>query len=169
MILSRRVLLFEWLAACCGFALRYDMWAARCPLEERVYRGAGRSRRRARGDGVFCVERSRPPLSLWWLSSPGLLERERSDVSAHFCSRSACVRKVVFVYEHTNMVVTTTTTIYYYVIAPGSGRGPGGHISPLQVVSVRAALFRHVSTPSCTARSSPQPQLRPSRSTVVSH
>ena len=31
------------------------MWAPRCPLEERVYRmrGAGRSRRRARGDGVL--------------------------------------------------------------------------------------------------------------------
>ena len=29
------------------------MWAARCPLEERVYRGAGRSRRQARGDGVL--------------------------------------------------------------------------------------------------------------------
>ena len=29
------------------------MWAARSPLEERVYRGAGRPRRRARGDGVL--------------------------------------------------------------------------------------------------------------------
>jgi len=29
------------------------MWAAGSPLEERVYRGAGRSRRRARGDGVL--------------------------------------------------------------------------------------------------------------------
>ena len=31
------------------------MWAARSPLEERVYSrcGAGRSRRRARGDGVL--------------------------------------------------------------------------------------------------------------------
>ena len=29
------------------------MWGARCPLEERVYRGAGRSHRRARGDGVL--------------------------------------------------------------------------------------------------------------------
>ena len=29
------------------------MWAARSPLEERVYRGAGRSSRRARGDGVL--------------------------------------------------------------------------------------------------------------------
>ena len=40
-------------AACGEFALRYDMWAARSPLEQRVYRGAGRSRRRARGDGVL--------------------------------------------------------------------------------------------------------------------
>ena len=50
---SRRVFIFWWLAACCGLALRYDMWAARCPLEERACRGAGRSRRRARGDGVL--------------------------------------------------------------------------------------------------------------------
>ena len=52
-ILSRRVF-FWWLAAWFGFALRYDTWAAGSPLEERVYSrcGAGRSRRRARGDGV---------------------------------------------------------------------------------------------------------------------
>ena len=56
------------------------MWAARCPLEERVYRGAGRSRRRARGDGVLVVERGRPPLSLWWLSSPGLVFRGRESM-----------------------------------------------------------------------------------------
>ena len=34
---------------------------------------------------------------------------------------------------------------YDYVIAPGSGRGGPGHSSPLQVVSVQAALF-----PSCS-------------------
>ena len=149
------------------------MWAVRCPLEERVYRGAGRSRRRARGDGVLVWSGVALPC-LCGGSRRQVSSREGEGATASFFlgrsfSRSACVRKVVFVYEHTNMVVTTTTTIYYYVIAPGSGRGPGGHISPLQVVSVRAALFRHVSTPSCTARSSPQPQLRPSRSTVVSH
>ena len=46
-------------------------WAALCPLEERVYRGAGRSRRRSRGDGVLVVERSRPSC-LRGGSCPGL-------------------------------------------------------------------------------------------------
>ena len=88
-------------AACCGFALRYDMWAARSPLEERVYSrrrpvaSTGARRRRA------CVERSRPPLSLWWL----VLERER-ERRRHFPSVSRslhrlCVRSVVFVYVST--------------------------------------------------------------------
>ena len=38
------------------------MWAVRCPLEERVYRGAGRSRRRARGDGVLVWSGVAPPV-----------------------------------------------------------------------------------------------------------
>ena len=48
-ILLRRV--GFWVAACCGYCSPLGMtcqWA-RSPLEERVYRGAGRSRRRARG------------------------------------------------------------------------------------------------------------------------
>ena len=52
-ILLRRV--GFWVAACCGYCSPLGMtcqWA-RSPLEERVYRGAGRSRRRARGDGVL--------------------------------------------------------------------------------------------------------------------
>ena len=52
-ILLRRV--GFWVAACCGYCSPLGMtcqWA-RYPLEERVYRGAGRSRRRARGDGVL--------------------------------------------------------------------------------------------------------------------
>ena len=87
------------------------MWAARSPLEERVYSRArrrpvastGARRRRAR------VERSRPPLSLWWLSSPGLFFLSRESDAVVFSLR-LCVRKVVFVDEHTDMVVTTTTT-----------------------------------------------------------
>ena len=105
LIPSRRVL-FWWLAACCGFALRYDMWAARCPLEERVSRGAGRSRRRRvlvwGGVALRCLcGGSRRQVS----SREG--ERERRLVAR---SLRLCVRKVVFGYEHTDMVVTTTTT-----------------------------------------------------------
>ena len=71
---------FEWLAACCGFALRYDMWAAGSPLEERVYRGAGRSRRRARGGGVLVWSGVALPclflVARFWVSS---FERERES------------------------------------------------------------------------------------------
>ena len=62
-------------AACCGFALRYDVWAAaRYPLEERVYSrcGAGRSRRRARGDGVLVWSGVASPVFVgarFWVSS----------------------------------------------------------------------------------------------------
>ena len=113
LIPSRRVL-FWWLAACCGFALRYDMWAARCPLEERVSRGAGRSRRWARGDGVLVWSGVALPC-LCGGSRRQVSSREGEGATASFFlgrsfSRSACVRKVVFVYEHTDMVVTTTTT-----------------------------------------------------------
>ena len=85
------------------------MWAARCPLEERVY-----SRRRAvAATACLCGAESPSPVFVvarFWVSS---FERER-ERRRHFSSvgRSlrSCVRKVVCVYEHTNMVVTTTTT-----------------------------------------------------------
>ena len=88
------------------------MWAARCPLEERVYRGAGRSRRRARGDGVLVWSGVASPVFVgarFWVSS-----REREGGRRHFSSVSRslhrlCVRNFVFVDEHTDMVVTTTT------------------------------------------------------------
>ena len=83
-------------------------------LEERVYsrHGAGRSRRRARGDGVLVWSGVGLPC-LWGGSSPGLffLSRESDAVCCAFMfSLSACVRNVVCVYEQTNMVVTNTTT-----------------------------------------------------------
>ena len=89
------------------------MWAVRCPLEERVYRGAGRSRRRARGDGVLVWSAVALPC-LCGGSFLGLFSRERGRSPSFFSSVSRslhrlCVRNVVFVYEqHTNMVVTTT-------------------------------------------------------------
>ena len=126
------------------------MWAARCPLEERVYRGAGRSRRRVRGDGVLVWSGVALPC-LCGGSRRQVSSREGEGATASFfLGRSlapplVCKKGRVFVYEHTDMVVTTTTLYYYdYVIAPGSDRGPGGHSSPLQVVNVKAALFRRV-------------------------
>ena len=109
------------------------------------------------------VERGRPPLSLWWLSSPGLVFRE-GERQRHFSSvgrslHRLCVRNVVLLDEHTDMVVTTT----YYVIAPGSAALPGpggGHSSPLRGVSVKAALsvvFQGSSTVPRSARALPWP------------
>ena len=43
-------------------------------------------------------------------SCPGLFFREGEGATASFRPLRLCVRKVVFVDEHTNMVVTTTTT-----------------------------------------------------------
>ena len=115
LVLARvfRVECYFLVAACWGFALRYDMWAARSPLEEPVYRCAGRSRRRVRGDGVL----------VWsGVALPCLCGGSRRQVSsfsrgratpsccAFMFSLSACVRNVVCVYEQTNMVVTNTTT-----------------------------------------------------------
>ena len=87
----RRVLFFG--AACCGFALRYDMWAAGSPLEERVYRGAGRSRRRARGDGVLVWSGVALPC-LCGGSFLGLVFREGEGATfslGRSLARSACV------------------------------------------------------------------------------
>ena len=89
------------------FAFGYDMGAGYA-LEERVYRGAGRSRRRARGDGVVWSGVALP--CLCGGSCPGLFFREGEGATASFRPLRLCVRKVVFVDEHTNMVVTTTTT-----------------------------------------------------------
>ena len=112
---------------------------ARVP-RRRPVASTGARRRRAR------VERSRPPLSLWWLSSPGLVFRERAGATASFflgCSLAPLVckkgRVCIRLNRHGGYYYYD-----YYVIAPGSGRGPGGHSSPLQVVNVKAALFRRV-------------------------
>ena len=64
----------------------------------------GVRRRRAR------VERSRPPLSLWWLSSPGLVFREGEGATpSFFFGRSlaplVCKKRRLCT---TNMLVTTT-------------------------------------------------------------
>ena len=78
------------------------MWAAGCPLEEPVYSrrrpvaSTGVRRRRA------CVERGRPPLSLWRLVAGSSRERERATApfflgrslaplvckKRHFCKRT---------------------------------------------------------------------------------
>ena len=77
-ILLRRV--GFWVAACCGYCSPLGMtcqWA-RSPLEERVYRGAGRSRRRARGDGVLVWSGVAVPC-LCGGSFLGLFSRERGS------------------------------------------------------------------------------------------
>ena len=96
-----------------------------------------------RGDGraataVFVWSGVAPPVFVVALVAGSLLSLEgkrRRRILAPLC-----VRKVVFVDEHTNKHGG------YYVIAPRSGRrrGPGGHSSPLRGVSVQAALFRRV-------------------------
>jgi len=130
-------------AAWFGFALRYEMWAAGSPLEEPVCRGAGRSRRRARGDGVCSCGAGSPLLSLWWLSSPGLFSRGRGSDGVIFPrsvvqSLRLCKKGRVCIRTHKH-----GGYYYDYVLAPSSGRR-GGHSSPLQVVDVKAALFRRV-------------------------
>ena len=86
------------------------MWGARCPLEERVYRGAGRSHRRARGDGVLVWSGVESPSPVFVVARVRVSSFEGERERRRHFARSACVRNVVFVYEHTNMVVTTTTT-----------------------------------------------------------
>ena len=143
----RRVLFFWWLAACGEFALRYDMWAARCPLEERVYsrRATCRSRRRARGDGVLVWSGvALPCLCGGSRRRVSSFEGERATSSFFLgCSLAPLVckkgRVCIRLNRHGGYYYYD-----YYVIAPGSGRGPGGHSSPLQVVNVKAALFRRV-------------------------
>ena len=88
------------------------MWAG-SPLEERVYRGAGRSRRRARGDGVLVWSGVASPVFVG--ARRRVSSREREGGRRHFSSvsrslRRLCVRNFVFVDEHTDMVVTTTST-----------------------------------------------------------
>ena len=98
------------------------MWAARCPLEERVYRGAGRSRRRVRGDGVLVWSGVALPclcggsfLGLFFLSRESDAVVLRIYVLAlRLCKkRSLCIRAN----KHGGYYY------YDYVIAPGSGSG----------------------------------------------
>ena len=110
-LLSRRVLFFG--AACCGFALRYDTWAAGSPLEERVYSprrpvpSTGARRRRVlvwSGVALRCLcGGSRRQVS----SREG-----EGATSSFFFGRSLappllCKKGRLFT---TNMMVTTTTT-----------------------------------------------------------
>ena len=110
-LLSRRVFLFGgcllWVLFAFGVGTRAGSPRS---IEDRV-RGAGQSRRRARGDGVLVWSGVALPC-LCGGSRRRVFSREGASdvVSAHFCSRSRCVRKVVFVYEHTEIVFTTTTT-----------------------------------------------------------
>ena len=79
------------------------MWAARCPLEERVCRGAGRSRRRARGDGVLVWSGVALPclvVARFWVSS---FSRGRERL-LHFSSVGlapplVCKKRVCFINE----------------------------------------------------------------------
>ena len=119
-------------------------WAG-SPLEEPMSRGAGRSRRRACGDGVLVWSGVALPC-LCGGSFLGLVFRERAGATASFflgCSLAPLVckkgRVCIRLNRHGGYYYYD-----YYVIAPGSGRGPGGHSSPLQVVNVKAALFRRV-------------------------
>ena len=96
------------------------MWAARSPLEERVYSrcGAGRSRRRARGDGVLVCGAESPLPCL----CGGLFSRERGRSPSFFLGQSLApplVCKKLRVCRRTHR----HGGYYYYVIAPGSGRG----------------------------------------------
>ena len=93
-LLSRRVFLFWWLLVV-GIVRLWGMnkgglsaFARRPRARRRPIASTGARRRRA------CVERSRPPLSLWWLSSPGLLERER-ERRRHFSSVGRSVAPLV--------------------------------------------------------------------------
>ena len=152
--LSRRVLLFEWLLGLGSLQMRYDVGGA---YEEPVCRGAGRSRRRARGDDGVLVWSgvALPCLCGGSRRRVSSFEGERATASFSSVGRSLhrlCVRNVVFVYVHRHGG-------YDYVIAPRSGRGPGGHSSPLQVVNVKAALFRRVLGHIALARAAREPYL----------
>ena len=68
------------------FAFGYDMGAG-CPLEECAAPHAGRVDGRA-ATACARVERGRPPLSLWWLSSPGLVFGRRESDGVIFLGRS---------------------------------------------------------------------------------
>ena len=105
-----------------------------------------------------CKGRSRPPLSLWWLSSPGLDSLFSRESDAVVFSLRLCKKGRVCIRTHRHGG-------YYddYVIAPGSGRGPGGHSSPLRGVSVKAALSVVFQGSSIVPRSARA--RRPSRST----
>ena len=127
------------------FAFGYDMPAgalsarrARVP-RRRPVASTGARRRRA------CVERSGVALPcLCGGSFLGLVFREGEGATFSLGRSVAppllvCKKRRVFIRLNRHV-----RYYYYYVITPGSGCGPGGHSSPLQVVSVQAALFRRV-------------------------
>ena len=108
-ILSRRVLLFEWLLV---VGLRYDVGGALSARRARVLAApAGPVDGRA-ATACSCGAESPSPVFVVALFRVSSFSRGRATPSccAFMFSLSACVRNVVCVYEQTNMVVTTTTT-----------------------------------------------------------
>jgi hypothetical protein len=112
-------------------------------LKSACTRGAGRSRRRARGDGVLVWSGVESPFPVFVVAlvAGSRLSRKR-ERRRHFSSvaRSLrlCVRNVVFVYEQ------QTSWLLLLLRDRPRLRPRPGHSSPLQVVSVQAALFRRV-------------------------
>ena len=148
--------------------MRYDMWAARCPPEERV----DSRRRPVASTGArrwrVCVERSRPLLSLWWLSSGSSRERGGATRSFFFGRSLAppLVCKKLRVCRRTHR----HGGYYYYVIAPGSGRGRARPQLAPPSSQCESCAFPSCSRdlpPSRSARVPPQPSRSTSR-TVVS-
>ena len=140
---------------------------ARCSLEEPVCTAAPvGSRRRARGDGVCsCGAESPSPVFFWWLVSGSRLSRERATASFFFGHSLA----PPLVCKKRRRLYTNNTLTWWLRLRdrPGLRQRPGGgHSSPLQVVSVQAALSV-VFQGSSAAPRSPRPQPRPSCSTVV--
>ena len=102
-----------------------------------------RSRRRARGDGVLVWSGVASPVFVgarFWVSSREReRERRRRFSSVGRSLHRLCVRNVVFVYEHTDMVTTTSLLRDRPRLRPRSGRP---QLAPPS--SVQAALFHRV-------------------------
>ena len=150
------------MAAWFGFALRYDMWGRAVRLKSVCTRGtapAGRVDGRA-ATACSCGAESPSPVIVvarFWVSS---FSRGRATPSY---SRSACVRKVVCVYEQTDMVITTTTTW-----SPQAQAAARAQLAPPSSQCAGCAF------PSCSrdfprsrsARTPPQPSRSTSRTVV---